>query len=120
MQYNVKHVWNENKGWRKNEKLNKSVSATETDYLIFIDGDCIPHPKFIADHLSLRKKGVFLGGRRIELPLSLTNKINSEYIQWGPNFFKSLRKEVIEGSKAEKIKHIKRNYRLPMIKPFIL
>ena len=41
--YPIKHKWHEDKGFRKNRILNKAILASESKYLIFIDGDCIPH-----------------------------------------------------------------------------
>jgi GT2 family glycosyltransferase len=34
------------------------------DYLVFTDGDCVPHPKFISDHAALAEKGYWVQGRR--------------------------------------------------------
>ena len=44
------HVWHEDRGFRKTEILNRAVIAARGDYLIFSDGDCIPHPEFVATH----------------------------------------------------------------------
>jgi glycosyltransferase involved in cell wall biosynthesis len=60
----VKHVWHEDKGFRKTMILNKSILAAAGDYLVFTDGDCVPHPKFIADHFALAEKGFWVQGRR--------------------------------------------------------
>jgi glycosyltransferase involved in cell wall biosynthesis len=65
--YEVKHVWHEDKGWRKNIILNKAIVASEADYLIFIDGDCIPHPYFIQEHFESRKPNQVICGRRVTL-----------------------------------------------------
>jgi len=60
----VKHVWHEDNGFRKTVILNKTVLAAGGDYLIFTDGDCVPHPKFVADHAALAEKGFWVQGRR--------------------------------------------------------
>jgi len=60
----VKHVWHEDKGFRKTMILNKSILAAAGDYLVFTDGDCVPHPKFVVDHLALAEKGFWVQGRR--------------------------------------------------------
>ena len=60
----VKHVWHEDVGFRKTVILNKTVLAAGGDYLVFTDGDCVPHPKFIADHLALAENGFWVQGRR--------------------------------------------------------
>ncbi|MGH7978891.1 MAG: glycosyltransferase, partial [Limisphaerales bacterium] len=60
----VKHIWHEHNGFRKTVILNKAVAAAAGSYLIFMDADCVPHPKFIADHIALAQKGFWTQGRR--------------------------------------------------------
>lgn len=63
----IKHIWHEDKGWRKNVILNKAIEACSSEYIIFIDGDCIPHRRFIEEHFINRQEGVVLAGRRVNL-----------------------------------------------------
>jgi glycosyltransferase involved in cell wall biosynthesis len=70
--FKLRSVWHEDKGFRKNRILNHAVLAAESDYLIFIDGDCIPEKHFIEDHVSNAKLGSVLSGRRVELPECFT------------------------------------------------
>ena len=44
--------------------LNKTIAAASGDYIIFLDGDCVPHPEFIRDHAALAEKGFWIQGRR--------------------------------------------------------
>lgn len=60
----VHHLWHPHDGFRKVILLNKAVAAATGDYLVFTDGDCVPHPKFIADHEHLAEKGYWVQGRR--------------------------------------------------------
>jgi len=60
----VKHIWHPHDGFRKTTILNKTVAAAVGDYLIFTDGDCVPHPKFVADHAALAEKNFWVQGRR--------------------------------------------------------
>lgn len=52
----IKHIWQEDKGFRKNKILNKAITESETDYLIFIDADCIPHRGFVQPSSSARRR----------------------------------------------------------------
>lgn len=61
------HIWHKDKGWRKNTILNKAVVAAKSDYLVFIDGDCILEPHFIEEHYNARKQGEVVTGRRVLL-----------------------------------------------------
>ena len=60
----LKHIWHEDKGFRKSLILNKAVKNTTSAYIIEIDGDIIIHPNFIADHLSAARSGYFVQGSR--------------------------------------------------------
>ena len=41
------HLTQPDEGWRKEKALNNAIRAAKSDYLIFIDGDCVLHPRFI-------------------------------------------------------------------------
>jgi glycosyltransferase involved in cell wall biosynthesis len=60
----VHHVWHEHDGFRKVILLNRAVAAAKGDYLVFTDGDCVPHPDYIADHERLAESGFWVQGRR--------------------------------------------------------
>lgn len=77
----IGHIWHEDKGWRKNEMLNKAVSASKSNYLIFIDGDCIPHSRFVEGHLAEKQPGVCLTGRRVNLSENITTMLTLQHIE---------------------------------------
>lgn len=60
------HLSQTDEGWQKNRALNRAIVASKGDYLIFIDGDCIPYPQFIEEHLKLQEPDSVLCGRRTE------------------------------------------------------
>ncbi|AEH44569.1 glycosyl transferase family 2 [Thermodesulfatator indicus DSM 15286] len=59
------HIWQRDKGFRLSRIKNKAIKIAQYEYIIFLDGDCIPHKFFIADHLFLAEKGYFVQGKRI-------------------------------------------------------
>ncbi len=71
----MKHIWQEDSGFRKSAVLNQAVAATEADYIIQIDGDCILHPEFIKDHLSGIEKDTFLYGSRVNIKPGAVQKV---------------------------------------------
>jgi len=77
---NIKHVWHDDKGFRKCRILNKAILKSEADYLIFTDGDCIPHPNFVKNHIELSAENSFLSGGYFKLPLDISRKITKENI----------------------------------------
>jgi GT2 family glycosyltransferase len=64
---NIRHVWHEDIGFRKCRILNRAIAETSAEYLIFTDGDCIPHPDFISGHLDLARPGCFVSGGCVRL-----------------------------------------------------
>ena len=63
----VKHFWHEDRGFRKASILNQALAKSDADYIIQIDGDCIPERHFIEDHLSRVESGVYLYGSRVNI-----------------------------------------------------
>lgn len=63
----IRHVWHEDTGFEKTRILNKTIATSNADYLIFIDGDCLMHPDFVARHVALAKPNRFLCGALIRL-----------------------------------------------------
>lgn len=79
----IRHMWHEDKGFRKVEMLNKALLNSHSSYMIFIDQDCIMHPEFVREHYENREKSTALSGRRVELSPFLTKFINPERIRRG-------------------------------------
>ena len=57
-------VWQGHAGFRRARILNLSIARAVSPYLVFLDGDTVPHPFFVADHLRLARQGVFVQGHR--------------------------------------------------------
>lgn len=63
----IRHVWQEDNGFRKSKILNKAIAQSHSDYIIQIDGDCIMHREFVEDHIKAAQKGVYLYGSRVNI-----------------------------------------------------
>ena len=77
----IQHIWQEDDGFRKCKILNKAIVASNSNYLLFTDGDCIPRKDFVSKHLSYREKGYFLSGGYFKLPMNVSMAISDEVIQ---------------------------------------
>jgi glycosyltransferase involved in cell wall biosynthesis len=81
--YSLRHLWQEDKGFRKNRILNRAIASSASDYLVFIDGDCIPHPEFMKEHAAGREDNVALTGRRVNLSKELSGILTEKNISEG-------------------------------------
>lgn len=71
----IQHISHPDKGFRKCKALNDAVKVATTDYLIFIDGDCLLHPKFIEQYLMEKEENKILYGRRVNLSEKITQQL---------------------------------------------
>ena len=63
----IKYLHQPDEGFRKCRILNQAIRASLGNYLIFADGDCIPHSHFVEAHLENSRPGTVLCGRRVNL-----------------------------------------------------
>ena len=84
----VQHLTQPDQGWRKERALNRAVMAAKTDWLVFIDGDCVLHPRFMEYHIRYRQRGVILAGKRVKLNPQLSERmLRGEKIHLLPYLF---------------------------------
>jgi glycosyltransferase involved in cell wall biosynthesis len=82
----LKHVWHEDRGFRLAEIRNRAIYASAGTYCIFLDGDCLAWPDFVAAHRALAEPGYFVTGNRVLLSQALTERILAEGLEpesWG-------------------------------------
>jgi glycosyltransferase involved in cell wall biosynthesis len=84
----IRHVWHEDIGFRKCRILNRAIAETTADYLIFTDGDCIPHPEFVAGHVALARPGYFISGGCVRLGERATQAVTPKHVLDGKVFDK--------------------------------
>lgn len=73
----VVHVWHPDVGFTASRIRNRGVAAARGQYIIFLDGDCVPEVDFIARHKALAEPGYFINGSRVLLSESLTGRVVS-------------------------------------------
>lgn len=81
--YAIRHVRQDDLGFRKNAVLNRAVAAARSGYLVFIDGDCIPHRRFLEDHARHAANGRVLCGRRVNLGPELSARVTPDAVASG-------------------------------------
>lgn len=74
----LKHVRQKDAGFRKCRILNTGALAAQSNYIIVLDPDCIPHTHFVRTHIREREKGRYLSGRRVELGEKITQSVMAD------------------------------------------
>lgn len=88
-QVRIVHVWQEDKGFRAARIRNLAVSRATGEYLISLDGDCIPQKHFVADHLDLAKPGCFFQGKRVLVEKKAEKRFDHTDANSGLSLFKN-------------------------------
>ena len=76
----LKHVWQPDEGFRAAMARNRGTLAATGNYIIFLDGDCVPQRDFIRRHRQLARPGFLVAGSRILLSQALTERVLREGI----------------------------------------
>ncbi len=93
----IKHVRHEHRGFRGGEIRNRGIRASAGDLCIFLDGDCLADPGFVAAHRSLAEPGWFVTGNRILLSRELTEIVLGKGIAAETWHFAKLLSERLRG-----------------------
>jgi GT2 family glycosyltransferase len=71
------HTTQEDLGWRKDRSLNNAIRASSSEYLIITDGDIVPYPNFVKNHLKLAQEKTVLCGRRVNPGPKISAKLRA-------------------------------------------
>lgn len=71
----VVHVWHPDVGFTASRARNRGVGASSGDYVVFLDGDCVPETDFVRQHRRLAQSGCLLNGSRVLLSQALTHRV---------------------------------------------
>ena len=86
----IKHVWQEDRGFRLAQIRNLAVKKAEGQYLIFLDGDCVPSPSFVSTHRCLQERGWLVYGQRILTSKFFCNELEQSRVNMRSKKFWSL------------------------------
>ena len=115
------HVWHPDEGWRKNKILNAAIRASHGEYLIFLDGDCIPHPKLVEEHYDARTPGRVIAGRRVTLTQELSDRLSPALVSEGYLWSASHLLQLLWAGLTGRQHHIENSIRItsPQLRRFI-
>jgi glycosyltransferase involved in cell wall biosynthesis len=71
----VRHVWHPDTGFTASRARNLGAQASRADYLVFMDGDCVPALRFVQMHDRLAQRGCFVNGSRVLLDEALSRRV---------------------------------------------
>lgn len=74
------HVWHEDTGFRLAAIRNRAAAQARGDYLVFVDGDCVPLTDFVAQHRSLAEPHWMVAGNRLLLSEGFTRRVLTEQV----------------------------------------
>ncbi|GIL17716.1 MAG: glycosyl transferase [Oligoflexia bacterium] len=80
MKIPILHLWHEDKGFRKNRILNWGIHHCPSEWMVFIDQDCILHHEFLREHYEYRQPNAVLCGRRMDLTPVVTKLLTREKV----------------------------------------
>lgn len=72
------HVWHPDTGFTAGRARNLGALAAReagAQYIVFMDGDCVPHPGFARMHRQLAEEGAFVNGSRVLLGERLSQRV---------------------------------------------
>jgi len=69
-------------GFRAARLRNLAIATCSADYLVFIDGDMLLHPEFVADHLRQARRGFYTQGVRVQTSERLTRALLAGAASW--------------------------------------
>ncbi|MDY5721516.1 MAG: glycosyltransferase family 2 protein [Succinivibrio sp.] len=75
----ITYVTQEDKGFRLARIRNLAATKAQGDYLVFLDGDCVPRKNFIQMHRMLAQKNTIVAGNRILLSEDFTKEIEGQF-----------------------------------------
>jgi glycosyltransferase involved in cell wall biosynthesis len=82
----LRHVWHEDRGFRKAAILNRAIASSQAEFLVFIDGDVMIHPAFVARHRELARPDRWASGSLIRLDAAASAEVAEEDVASGRVF----------------------------------
>ena len=70
----VRHVWHPDVGFTAARARNLGARHAQADYLVFLDGDCVPNRCFADHHRALAQAGHYVNGSRVLLSERLSKQ----------------------------------------------
>ena len=77
----IRHIYQQDEGFRKSVILNKALAIASGEYIIFTDDDCVPRENLVATHIKYMKQGQYIVGAYNRIPDLTTKKIEIPHVR---------------------------------------
>jgi len=71
----IQHISQLDTGFNKSKAMNKAVAKAKGSFIVFIDGDCIPHKHCLKQYFLNKEDDYVLFGRRVMLSKAITDRL---------------------------------------------
>lgn len=71
----VRHIWQEDRGFRLSASRNRALAAARGEYILMIDGDMVLHPRFVQSHMRFARGGSYVQGGRVKVRESTSRRL---------------------------------------------
>ena len=93
--FRIHHTWHEDLGFRLTAIRNLALTSAQGEYVLLLDGDCIPPPYWVANHRQLAEEGWTVSGQRILTAQAFCTEILNQpnfsaQFDWNLSHFKKL------------------------------
>jgi glycosyltransferase involved in cell wall biosynthesis len=86
LSFPLRHVWQPDEGFRAPKARNRASALATGEYIVFLDGDCVPLIDYIAQHRRLAAPGWLVTGNRVLLNRRLSEQATEVQLplwRWG-------------------------------------
>jgi glycosyltransferase involved in cell wall biosynthesis len=87
------HVTQEDRGFRKTRILNAALRVSQNPLVVFLDGDCIPHPALVGEYRAAAAPGLACYGRRVMLGPAFSDRLLAGSARSPPSLWDLLRSD---------------------------
>lgn len=77
----LEHAWQGDIGFRLARVRNLAALKARGDYLIFLDGDCVPRKNWVSRHRALAERGWVVAGNRALVSEAFTKRVEDERLR---------------------------------------
>ncbi len=74
----IQHVWHEDRGFRRAAILNRAIEEATADYIVMTDADCLPRNDFIEEHRRIARRGTFVSGGIVNIPIPVHTRFTED------------------------------------------